>query len=353
MSVIAELNDITRKYGNITALRNITLKIPRNETLTLIGPNGSGKTTMLKILACIETPSAGSLRLFGELVNERNRDKIRLRTTMVFQKTTLFNASVAKNIAYGLRLRGLAQNEIDARIREVLRIVKLEGYENRSARKLSGGEQQRASLARALALKTELLLLDEPTANLDQRSSSIMEAAMSQIGQEKTTTIVLATHNLLQIRTLSENIALLQNGEITQIGKAQDVLKDTSRLEKFDRIENIFSGNAEITEDGTALIDIGNGIRLEAASKMSEKATVFIRPEDIILTKTRIESSARNTFEGKIIEISDLGALVRLRVDAGKPFVVQITKRSFNEMQVTLFSEVFIVFKASAVQVLS
>lgn len=352
MSIIAELNGITKKYGNLTALNNITLKIPRNETLTIIGPNGSGKTTLLKILACIETPTAGSLYLYGELVNEKNIGRLRLKTTMVFQKTTLFNTSVAKNIAYGLKLRGLRQNEIDARVQEALKIVKLEGYGSRSARKLSGGEQQRVSLARALALETELLLLDEPTANLDQRNASIMEAAIVQIGQGKMTTIILATHNLLQIKTLSENIALLQNGELTRVGRALEILKDASQFEKFDRIENIFSGNAEVTEDGTALIDIGGGVRIEAAIKTSGKATVFIRPEDIILSKSRIESSARNVFEGKIIEISNIGSLVRLRVDAGKPFVVQVTKRSFTEMQVTLFSKVFIVFKASAVQVL-
>jgi len=350
MNVMVELNNVTKKYGKINALNDVSLKIPQAESFTLIGPNGSGKTTFLKILACIEKPTKGKISLDGELVGERNMSELRLKSTMVFQKTVLFNTTVFKNVAYGLKLRGFSKNAINERVGSVLKLVKLEGYEKRLAKKLSGGEQQRVSLARALALRTELLLLDEPTANLDQRSASIIEAAISQIGQETNTTIVLATHNIFQVKTLSEKVALIKNGNLIHVGKTHEILSDSKKLADFARIENIFPGISHVIEDGTSMIEVGDNIQIEAAIRRSGKISVFIRPEDIILSKTQLKSSARNVFEGKIIEILDLGSTVRLRIDAGKQFVVQITKRSFIEMQLNLSSKVFVAFKASSVQ---
>ena len=352
MSAIAELNNISKIYGETTAINNLTLKIPRNQIFTLIGPNGSGKTTLLKILAFLEKPTKGTVTFNGELVKEGNLDLLRLHSTMVFQKTALFDTTVAKNIAYGLKFRGFSKNEIDEKLRNVLKMVRLEGYEKRRAKKLSGGEQQRVSLARAIALGTELLLLDEPTANLDQKNMSITEAVIFQIVQERNTTIVLATHNMLQMKTLSENVALLINGELVHVGKASEILEDTKKLASFARIENIFSGISRITIDGTAIIDVGDDVHIEAALKREGKVSVFIRPEDIILSKNQFTSSARNVLKGKIVEIYDLGSVVRLKVDVGKTFTVQITKRSFNEMGLNLNTEVFLAFKASSVQII-
>ena len=351
MSTIAELNNISKTYGEITAIKNLTLKIPRNQIFTLIGPNGSGKTTLLKILAFLEKPTKGTVTFNDELVKEGNLDRLRLHSTMVFQKTALFDTTVAKNIAYGLKFRGFSKNEIDEKLRSVLKIVKLERYDKRRAKKLSGGEQQRVSLARAIALGTELLLLDEPTANLDQKNMSIIEAAISQIVQERNTTIVLATHNMLQMKTLSENVALLINGELVNVGKTIEILEDTKKLAGFARIENIFSGISRITADGTAIIDVGGNVQIEAALKKEGNVSVFIKPEDIILSKNQFTSSARNVLKGKIVEVYDLGSVVRLKVDVGKPFIVQITKRSFSEMRLNLNTEVFLAFKASSVQI--
>lgn len=350
MSVMAELDNVTKMYGEITALHGVSLEIPKGEVFTLIGPNGSGKTTLLKILACIEKPTKGKVYLNKELVKEGIMAKLRLKTTMVFQKTVLFNATVHENIAYGLKLRGLSNKEANERVRNVLRLVRLEGYGKRPAKKLSGGEQQRVSLARALALGTELLLLDEPTANLDQRSGSIIEAAISQIAQDTNTTIVLATHNLFQVKALSEKVALINNGKLVDVGKTREILDDSKKLADFARVENIFSGISHVTKDGTSIINVGDHMQIEAATRRSGKISVFVRPEDIILSKTKIVSSARNVFEGEIAEILDLGPTVRLRIRAGKQFVVQITKRSFIEMHLNLSSKVFVAFKASSVQ---
>jgi len=352
MSGMFELNNVTKIYGEITALNNITLKIPRNQIFTIIGPNGSGKTTLLKILAFLERPTKGTLLFDGELVKERNLDRLRLNSTMVFQKTTLFDTTVAKNIAYGLRLRGSSKNEIAEKIRNALRIVRLEGYEKRHAKKLSGGEQQRVALARALALNTKLLLLDEPTANLDPKNACIIEEIIATVNRESKATIVMATHNMFQAKNLPQRIALITNGKISEVGTPIEIFGSLSKtLISFAALENTFNGSAKVTEDGTTIVDIGNGVQIEATVQRHGKISVFVSPEDIILSERRFTSSARNVFKGKIVEISDLGSVVKLKVDVGKPFTVQITKRSFNEIRLNLNTEVFLAFKASSVQI--
>lgn len=351
MSDLAELDHVSKSYGRIKALDDVTLKVRKGEVFTLIGPNGSGKTTLLKILACIEKPDIGNVYISGKKVENKNRDRAKLKTTLVFQRTTLFSTSVYNNIAYGLKLRKTSKKQIDEAVRKALKMVKLEGCKNRLAKRLSGGEQQRVSLARALALNTPLLLLDEPTANLDPKSASIIEETIRQINRQKDTTIIMATHNIFQAEQTTEKVALLLNGKIVEIGAFDKILRGKSgNLAKFTRLENIFSGTSEILEEGISRMTFDEEIVIETALRKSGKITVFIRPEDIILSKNRFESSARNAFQGRIVEISDQGPLVRLKVDAGKEFIAQITKRSFTQMGLNVGSEIYLTFKASSVQ---
>lgn len=353
MKTVIELKNINKTYGNITALKQINLEIPESEVLSLLGPNGSGKTTLLKIMAGIEKPTSGELRFNGVKVYEGNMNKVRLKTTMVFQKTALFNTSVYRNIAYGLHLRGYSKRETDEKAEEALKTVRLEGYEKRPAKRLSGGEQQRVALARALALGPDVLLLDEPTANIDPKNVSIIEEALAWFSREKKTTMVIATHNMFQVETLTNRVALLLGGKIAQVGTPQEILRGPSiNLASFARLENVFSGNSKILQEGTSVIAVDKRVEIEAALKKSGKVTVFVRPEDIIVSKKNMSSSARNVFEGKIVGVSDFGPVVKLRVDAGKEFVVQITKRSFVEMRLNVGSTVFLTFKASSVHLI-
>jgi tungstate transport system ATP-binding protein len=350
MKPLIELKYVTKSYGDITALNDVSLRVRRGEIFTIAGPNGSGKTTLLKIMASIDTPTDGEVHFDGVRVSDSNRSQIRTKCTLVFQKTALFNTTVYKNIAYGLKLRKFPKKEIDEKVENVLDLVKLNGYEKRLAKKLSGGEQQRVSLARALALNAELLLLDEPTANLDPKNVSIIEETISRVNNEFNTTIVMATHNLFQAETITKRAALILGGKIVQVGTAQEIFRVPSKhLASFARLENVFSGTSRILKEGTSLIDVGNGVEIETALKKSGNVTVFVRPEDIIISKKPISSSARNVFKGKIVEISDLESVAKLKIDAGKQFIVQITKRSFNDMQLNIHSQVFLAFKASSV----
>ena len=352
MTTLAEFKNVTKAFGDKIVLENVNLQIQTGEILALLGPNGSGKSIILKILAFLENATSGEVKFQDEVVNAKNTERLRMHSTLVFQKTTLFDLSVRDNVAYGLKIRKVPKAEQDEAVREALRIVKLEGFEKRPARKLSGGEQQRVAIARALVLKTRLLLLDEPTANLDPKNAQIIEEVIATVNRELKTTIVLATHNMFQAKILPSRIALINDGKITEVGPPAEIFGKLSKnLARFAAVDNTFIGDAQSTAEGTTIVDIGNGVHVEVTAQRQGETAIFVSPQDIILSKNAIQSSARNVFKGKITEITDSGTLVKLKVDVGRVFAVQITKRSFKEMMLNLDSEVYIAFKASSVNV--
>ena len=350
MTTIIELRGMTKEYGNILALDNASIRVERGEVFGLIGPNGSGKTTLLRILAGIETPTQGEIHFQGVRIDANNRGLLTRNVTMVFQRTVMFTGTVYDNIAYGLKLKEYSKKDVATIVKDALSTVKLEGFEKRSAKKLSGGEQQRVAIARALVLDTRVMLLDEPTANIDPKNASIVEDVLNAISRQKRT-VIIATQNMAQVENLANRVAVLNRGRIEETGRFQEILKAPSRfLADFARLENIFQGVSRITEEGTSIIRVGGELDIEAAFRKSGNTTIYVRPEDIILSTQPLVSSARNTFKGKITEITDLGPVVKLKVKAGKDFAVQVTKRSFNEMRLNLDSSVFLAFKASSVQ---
>ncbi|MFB0567374.1 MAG: ATP-binding cassette domain-containing protein [Candidatus Bathyarchaeia archaeon] len=349
---IVEVQNLCKEYPGKKALENVNFKVEDGEVFAVIGPNGAGKTTLLRILDLLDTPTSGSVYFNGVAVDyAKTLLALRRRIAIVFQQTVLFNTSVFNNVAYGLKIRGENKRNIREKVKEVLQLVRLQGFEPKNALDLSGGEAQRVALAQALIIEPELLLLDEPTANLDPKNVSIIEEALSWINKQQKTTLIMTTHNMAQAQNLANNVALLFNGNIKKIGPAKEIfLAQSKYLADFARIENVFTGISKVNRDGISVVEIGNEVQIEAAFQRSGKLTVYVRPEDIILSRNSLMSSARNVFRGRIVEMVDLGPVMRLKVDAGKEFVVQVTKRSFNEMQLNIGSEVFLVFKASAVQ---
>ncbi len=228
-----EVKDIGKSFGIIHALKNIDLNISQGEITTFLGPSGSGKTTLLRIMAGLESPSYGSIFYKNTQIDDRNKHILRQKSTMVFQKSTFFNTTVFKNVALGLELRGLKKSEIEERVYKVLKKVRMENFAKRMAKKLSGGEQQRVSLARALIIEPELLLLDEPTANLDIANATVIEEIIKDL-QEKTT-LVIATHNIHQAKRLSNWVTILFEGEIIEQNHPEKVFKNPEdiRTKKF------------------------------------------------------------------------------------------------------------------------
>lgn len=354
MAIILQLRDVCKNFGDVNALQNVNLMIDRGKITSLLGPSGSGKTTLLRILAGLENPTSGTLFFETTQINSNEQNILRQKATMVFQKSLFFDTTVFSNIAYGLKLKeDLSKEEISNKVSEALSLVRLEGFEERRPKKLSGGEQQRVSMARALVLNREILLLDEPTVNLDPKNVSILEETINRVNKEKKTTIVLATHNMFQAEAISQNVALILDGTVKQTGTRQDIFGDSNKyLISFSRLENVFSGEATINEDGTSTINVGDNFNIDASFYRKGKISVHVRPEDILVSTEAFHSSARNVFSGIIRAISDRGSVVRLTVDTGRKFSVQITKQSLTEMKLSIGSKVFLTFKASVVQVI-
>ena len=218
MTTLVELSNVSKRFNDRCVLDNVNLQVQEGEILALLGPNGSGKSTLLKVLALLLPHDGGEIKFQGVKVTGKNLEFLRLQSTLVFQKTLLLNTSVFNNVAYGLKIRKMPKDKIAQEVHRALKLVKLEGFEKRPAKKLSGGEQQRVSMARALVLQTKLLLLDEPTANLDPKNVAIIEEVISAVNQQLKITVVMATHNMFQAESLPTRIALISEGSITEVG---------------------------------------------------------------------------------------------------------------------------------------
>ncbi len=351
---IIDVQNLTKSYDERTALRNVDLKVDREDIFIVVGPSGAGKTTLLRLLDLLEEPTSGRVFFDGMDTARPEKDKVLLRRQigMVFQQVNMLNTSVYENVAYPLRIRGV-KDKVAEKVDEVLELVGLRGFEKRKALTLSGGEMQRISLAQSLIFDPKLLLLDEPTANLDPRNVNIIEGIVSKVNRDRRVTVVMATHDIAQAMNLASKVAVLREGTIAEVGYAREIFRKPSEfLATFTELWNVFRGEVNSVEDGLALIDLGSNVRVEAATQKKGKVTVFIRPEEIILSLSPIQSSARNMLKGTVTEILNLNEQVRLKVDAGMEFTVIITKKSFQNMKLNLESQIYLNFKASSVHVI-
>lgn len=212
MNAVLNLDKIEKNYQSVKALDDITFSAEGGKIIVLIGVNGAGKTTLLRILAGLEKPDRGHIILNNKKMTP---GELCRATTLVFQKTAMFNRSTYDNLAFGLKIRGEKDFAIKEKIIQALGMVGLKGFERRKAKRISGGEQQRISLARAFLLETQILLLDEPTANLDPNSATIIERAIMD-RKKGNSIIIIATHNLSQAKRLGDEIIHMYNGKIIE-----------------------------------------------------------------------------------------------------------------------------------------
>lgn len=221
------LQDVTKKYDKRTVLTVDELLINRGEILAIVGPSGSGKSTLLRLLNFLDTPTSGAISYLGQQYSAASPPTlaVRRRITTVFQHPALLKRSVYANVAYGLQLRRInyRNNEADEPVLTALKQLGLESLSNQSAHTLSGGEMQRVALARSIVLNPEVLLLDEPTANLDPQNVTIIESIVKMMNQKQQTTVVLVTHNIFQARRLAHRVAFLLDGEIIEIGPTSQI----------------------------------------------------------------------------------------------------------------------------------
>jgi len=356
MSLI-ETRDLWQRQGERDILKNINLRIERGEVFALIGPTGAGKTTLLRLIDLIDVPTSGKIFFDGAdvTVSEKARLETRRRMAFVLQKPIVFNMSVYDNIAYGLRWRGVGSRKIRKKVDSILETVRLTEYKNRNARTLSGGEVQRVAIARAIAIEPDVLLLDEPTANLDPISASRIEDLIAGIIKRNVITVIMATHDMPQGQRLADRIGVLVDGEIVQTGDSRDIFASPENREvaEFVGMENILDGVIVSNEGELTTIDVNSTI-VETITDFAagEKVSVCIRPEDVTLAMSKIPSSARNSLAGEVTWVVSTGPLRRVEIDCGFPLVVLVTKRSAEELGLKEGSQVYASFKATSIHVI-
>jgi tungstate transport system ATP-binding protein len=354
---VIEATDLHLHLDSTHALKGVNIDVNQGEILSIVGPNGSGKTTLLKLLGGLLEEKSGELKFKGQVITDENRERIRKKATMVFQKPVHFGTSVFKNVAYGLRIRGIDEDEISRRVEEVLSFVGLENMGEKLARKLSGGEQRRVSIARAIVLKPEILLLDEPTADLDFESTRIIEEILKKINREQKTTIIVSTHNLFQAESIAHRTAIINHGQIQIVGPASAMLGlELDKLYGNGVVLNTFKGDAVwITEHthwrGLMRVKLEENVFIEAIGTREGDVTIWIPPQDVIVSRKTILSSARNTLQGSVKNIEEITSTTLLIVEVGVEIVAQITKKSLKDFNIRIGDSVYVTFKASSVSV--
>lgn len=280
---IIEFKNVYKDYSGISVLKDINLYIRKNEFMTLLGPSGCGKTTLLRIIGGFETPTSGTVTLFGQ--DARDIPPYKRRVNTVFQKYALFpHLDVFNNIAFGLKIKKLSKEEISAKVHDMLRLVDLENFEHRNVEKLSGGQQQRVAIARALVNEPEVLLLDEPLGALDLKFRQDMQLELKRMQQSLGITFIYVTHDQEEALTMSDTIAVINSGEIQQIGTPVEIYNEpkNSFVADFIGESNIIPGimlKDYLVEFAGHIFDC-----LDAGFYENEPIQVVVRPEDINLT---------------------------------------------------------------------
>jgi len=356
-SSVIEVTGLTHSYGEREVLKGLNLGIGRGEVFALIGPTGAGKTTFLRIVDLLEVPGAGEIYFDGKCIPRSGKQRLEIRRRMSFihQKPQVFNLSVYDNVACGLRWRGEEKDKTAEKVDHILEMVGLEGYKNRNARTLSGGEAQRVALARSLVLEPEVLLLDEPTANLDPVSTAKIEQLISYVARQHNTTMIIATHDMSQGQQLADRIGVLLDGRLVQTGNVTDIFRSPQNEEvaHFVGMENIIEGVIIANNEGIATVNIsGNALQAVSNHPAGKEVYACIRPEDITLALASTQSSARNSFKAKVTQVTFLGPLSRVEINCGFRLVALVTKISAEELNLQVGREVYATFKATGVHII-
>ena len=307
MSASVEVRGVTKRYGSVTAVDNISLTIAAGEFLTLLGPSGCGKTSLLRLIAGFETPDSGSLLIGG--VDITNRPPYRRPVNQVFQSYALFpHLTVGENVAFGLRMQKRPAAEIAQRVAESLQLVSLGDMADRRPHQLSGGQRQRVALARALAPRPQVLLLDEPLSALDAKLRRTMQLELKRLQRQLGVTFVFVTHDQEEALTMSDRIAVVNHGRIEQLGTASSIYHQPGSAFVADFLGQANLLKAAITEHdllgGVSSVRLAEGmeLRISAAGVPANATRVLlsIRPEKVLVSKTKPD--AANVFAAVVDE---------------------------------------------------
>jgi putative spermidine/putrescine transport system ATP-binding protein len=319
MSASIEIDGVSKVYdGGVRAVDAVAMDIKQGEFFSLLGPSGCGKTTTLRMIAGFDTPSGGTIRIDGADITHVPAHKRDM--AMVFQNYALFpHRTVAENVAFGLRMRGLDKATIAAKVKAALSLVELSGLEDRRPAQLSGGQQQRVALARAIVIEPRVLLCDEPLGALDKKLRQQMQFELKQLQKSLGLTLVFVTHDQEEALAMSDRIAVMNKGRVEQVGTPVEIYDQPATCFVADFIgdTNIFRGERVAAATGTALA-AGNGLTLTlpapAAPDVTGVISVALRPEKIRLADADSSGLAGASAEGTVESSNFLGGAVLYRI---------------------------------------
>ncbi|MCD6125828.1 MAG: ATP-binding cassette domain-containing protein [Thaumarchaeota archaeon] len=332
-------------------IKDVNLEVRRGEYFVVMGPTGAGKTLLLQLIAGIHYPDSGKIIL--DDVDVTYLPPERRSIGYVPQNYALFPHMLVKdNIGYGLKIRGYSKNKVEEEVQEISVKLGINHLLERMVSTLSGGEQQRVALARALIIKPKILLLDEPLSALDPETREEIREYIKEIRKILKFTAIHVTHDFVEAVDLGDRMAVMFNGEILQVGEPIEIINNPRNelIASFTGAKNLFKGKVIARRGELAEIDLG-GVRIYAATRKLGEVMVAIRPENIVILLEKARISARNILEGIIEEISEKPPYISLKVDAGLPFTVYLTRNALEDLNLTVGKRVYLAFKASAISV--
>jgi molybdate/tungstate transport system ATP-binding protein len=344
------LENVSHEWDDFS-LKNVSFSVNKGEHFIILGPTAAGKTLILETIAGFYVPHEGRILLNGKDITHILPEKRKIG--FVYQDYSLFpHMTVKENVAFGLKMQKLPRREIETKVQTIMDSMGISYLQNRFPSTLSGGEQQRVALARSLVIDPEILLLDEPFSALDPRTRESMIDELKRIHEVQHATTIHVTHDQDEALALADRIGVIMDGELVQVDTPHAVFNEpvSEEVATFVGVENVIKGKIVSNEDGVVVVETGN-YQIRALSNLKEgEVNVFIRPENIILSKVKLKSSARNCIGGKISKINRIGATYRVYMDNGLSALV--TKHAIEELGLNSGKKVYASFKATAIHLI-
>ncbi|MEM2941928.1 MAG: ABC transporter ATP-binding protein [Candidatus Bathyarchaeia archaeon] len=362
-----ELRSVSKSFGDRNVLNGVTLHVRRNELLSVVGPSGCGKTTMLNVIAGLCYPDEGEVQINNVIVDGwKGRRRIHVKPSKrrigyVFQNYALFpHMKVHDNVAYGLKAMHLPGKEVEARTRSILGFVRLLDFSDSYPHELSGGEKQRVALARSLVTNPEVLLLDEPLSALDPRGREALRTDFKSLLRDLEVTVVYVTHDLAEACSLSDRIAVMDHGQVEQIGHCDQILeRPKSRFVAEFLGLNVYDGRVIQELSDVALIRIGDTeiSGPPTGNPEKERVLVTLRPEDVVISTEPEVKNHRwcgctcNSLSGTVLEIVRMKSSARVVVDVGFPVKSELPLSSIRELGLAEGKSAYVHFRAESLSI--
>ncbi len=345
-----EVKDLCVQMGNFF-LKNISFDVKDGEYFVLLGPTGSGKTVLLESIAGLHAVTSGQVWINGKDVTELNLEKRKIG--FAYQDYALYpHLPVRDNISFGLMWKNKKRQEIEKAVDSVVELLGIADLLEKRPWSLSGGQSQKIALARAIAIRPDLLLLDEPLSAVDSETKEDYERELKELHNHLKLTTIHVTHNFEEATSMGDRIAVIMDGQILQIGTPEQIFRqpNSEQVARFLMTRNIFDGEVTDSSEGQKVFSV-EGTKLTVVTTRQGRVHASVRPEDILISREPLHSSALNTLQGNITRIVDRGSVIYIKVNVPPEFTCLILRRLLKEMGLREKERVFITFEASDVNV--